>query len=57
MILRKLKSTKPVCPPLDRIDRDVTIASENGVPTKNQIAIDIYNGSQAYNGVYLLISD
>jgi len=55
MILRKLKSTKPFCLPLDRIDIDVTVASVNGVPTKSQTAIDIYNGSQAYNGVYLLI--
>lgn len=55
MILRKLKSTSPICPPQDREDIDIVVQEEGGVPVGNDLAIDVYNNPETYAGIYELI--
>ena len=46
MILRKKKSTSPICKPQDRQDVDVVVDSVDGVPVGNDLAIDVYNNPE-----------
>ena len=54
MILRKLKSTSPICPPEDREDIDVQVKSVDGVPVGNDFAIAVYNNPENYPGYELV---
>jgi len=48
MILRKLKSTKPICRPSERFDTDTDVKEENGEPVGNALAIAVYNNPENY---------
>ena len=48
MILRKLKSTSPICKPEDRQDVDTEVDSVDGTPIGNELAIAVYNNPENF---------